>query len=45
MRCSQKLAALRGKIEISPAGAYGRDNGGFRLAALHHLDNIAIGKL
>jgi hypothetical protein len=45
MRRSQKLAALRGEVEIGPAGAYGRHDRGFRLAALDHLDDITIGEL
>jgi hypothetical protein len=42
MRTSQEPAALRGKIEIGPAGPYGRHDGSFRLAALDHLDDVAI---
>jgi hypothetical protein len=44
MRSNQELAALRRKVEIGSVGPYRRHDVGFPLAALDHLDDIAIGE-
>jgi hypothetical protein len=42
MTRNQELAALSRKIEIGPAGPDGGQNVAFPLAALDHLDDVAI---
>jgi hypothetical protein len=42
MARNQELAALSRKIEIGPAGPDGGQNVAFPLAALDHLDDVAI---